>query len=572
MVALTLWVLASLPFVQAAAGQSRLRKVNMHEVEVDLENSLSDLLGGASPSASKRLAAIQANIWQTFQALPKNAAGRLAPAAVRYIVHSYFAKEHGWLIKGLEPHGHVQTNVTQVHDINVLQDKVPVIVEHLLEARQVDRGLALSDVVAMVAVLEQLMFDESVTLLEAAYTLNGLSTDVEIEEVQLHKVLQSYVVLFGQGSKADLADADYHHALVKRRRAEVEAFEQDIVLNFEYARRHRVNPFRPSKYTFQVTAEIMEVVAQLYGKWQNAECRAMKAHLSELDSEGSGRVPLGLFYAQPEGGPYQFSESSEYLRQIGALDESSSASSPQVRIANYIAGPSNCIASSSYYSVCCLSDCDHIFNELEHQVLAPATSPERLLALVGNISETQLPEGLPEKLHAIAAQHGGEVPLHGRLFAQWLHFAFPHECPYPSVLENATALTASQWLSGSESKASAEEREQHLGAPICGRDGCADSNFNIDELWSEYEVLPVHEPTSSPTVTAAGIARTLVQVAAILVALRSAIAAWSAGASSFGGPSKKNDDVGHRRKMTIADYATSFGGASKRNDDYRLPF
>ena len=32
MVALTLWVLASLPFVQAGAGQSRLRKVNMHEV------------------------------------------------------------------------------------------------------------------------------------------------------------------------------------------------------------------------------------------------------------------------------------------------------------------------------------------------------------------------------------------------------------------------------------------------------------------------------------------------------------------------------------------------------------
>jgi len=23
------------------------------------------------------------------------------------------------------------------------------------------------------------------------------------------------------------------------------------------------------------------------------------------------------------------------------------------------------------------------------------------------------------------------VPLHGRLFAQWLHYVFPHECPFP---------------------------------------------------------------------------------------------------------------------------------------------
>merc|ERR1719281_2166442 len=27
------------------------------------------------------------------------------------------------------------------------------------------------------------------------------------------------------------------------------------------------------------------------------------------------------------------------------------------------------------------------------------------------------------------------VQLHGRLFAQWLHYAFPHECPYPHLSE-----------------------------------------------------------------------------------------------------------------------------------------
>merc|ERR1719299_310323 len=107
----------------------------------------------------------------------------------------------------------------------------------------------------------------------------------------------------------------------------------------------------------------------------------MKSHLVELDTVGSGRVPLGLLYAQPQSASYHFSESADYLRQIGALDETSST--PKVLIANYITGPSNCIASSSYYSVCCLSNCDSIMNEIEHKVLAPMAKPDRLLDIVG---------------------------------------------------------------------------------------------------------------------------------------------------------------------------------------------
>merc|ERR1719305_861120 len=123
---------------------------------------------------------IEANTWQSFQALPKNVAGRLAPPAVRYIVHGYFASQHGWLIKGLEPHG-MQLNITEVHDVNVLQDKAPLLVEGLLEARQADRGLSFNDIITMIAVLEQMMFDESVTLLQAAYGLNSVSMDGEID-------------------------------------------------------------------------------------------------------------------------------------------------------------------------------------------------------------------------------------------------------------------------------------------------------------------------------------------------------------------------------------------------------
>merc|ERR1719198_1048932 len=102
----------------------------------------------------------------------------------------------------------------------------------------------------------------------------------------------------------------------------------------------------------------------------------------ELDPSGSGRVPLGAFYRM---GAEQFTESPDYLRQTGALDETRNGR-PQVLIANYLAGPSNCIAHSSYYSICCLSECEGIMSELQGKIKAPTAAPQRLVALVANIS------------------------------------------------------------------------------------------------------------------------------------------------------------------------------------------
>lgn len=264
----------------------------------------------------------------------------------------------------------------------------------------------------------------------------------------------------------------------------------------------------------------------------------MKAHLKELDPEGTGRVPLGLFYAQPETATYHFRESADYLRTTGALDETS-PSNPQVYIANYVAGPSNCIASSAYYSVCCLSECDDILSDLERHVTAPAASPETILGLMRNTTHKAVGHSLSEKLHMIAARHGGDVPLHGRLFAQWLHFAFPHECPYPSIVQSATALSASQWLDG-RATASAEERQKHVeSAPV--QDGPADEDLDISGRWSDHEVLPVISETPSSSFGTSAM-RVVMQLLAVCVGLRSALAAWRSSPFMDAGKGKKNDD------------------------------
>merc|ERR1719491_1500138 len=97
-----------------------------------------------------------------------------------------------------------------------------------------------------------------------------------------------------------------------------------------------------------------------YGKWQNTECTEMKDTLLNLQTEaeqGSGLVSFDTFHSQPKHAHYTFVESADYLQQIGALDEVEEEN-PRVLIANYLAGSSNCIASSKYVSVCCLSECE----------------------------------------------------------------------------------------------------------------------------------------------------------------------------------------------------------------------
>lgn len=543
-----LLVSASLNLAEPSGSpRGALRKVSVQEVKSSIETQLAELLGSDQDvhaplsAARNRLAAIEAATWQTFQALPKNNLGRLNPRAVRYIVHNYFAKEHGWLISGLEPHGQ-RPNTTEMHDVSVLQDKAPALVEAFLEDRRADRGLVLGDIVAMIAVLERFIFNESLTLLETAYALNGKSVDAELDEDALHEVLQSYLLLFAQGRRADPSNVTRHQAYKaaqQRNRPEIAEYEHNAVLNFAYANRHTTSPFLPRQYTFKAATEIVGDLAQRYGKWQDAECRLMKEHLMELDPTGFGRVPLGAFYADDPASVYHFSESVDYLRKTGALDESG-LGGPKVLVANYLVGPSNCIATSDYYSVCCLNECDSLMNELERHVQAPAVAPDRLLLLASHLSSAsvdaprQLPNLLVEKLHAIAALHGGEVPLHGRLFAQWLHYAFPFECPYPSLMQSAAALTPSEWLEG-QATANLEERTQHI-ATI---GGIGPSDADMMAQWTDDELLPLH--ASRRTVMDA--ARAMVLIAAVFVAIRTALPLAQNALHSMGVAVKKDDDL-----------------------------
>jgi len=218
-------------------------------------------------------------------------------------------------------------------------------------------------------------------------------------------------------------------------------------------------------------SQVAETVGEEFGSFQVHECQKLKDSLMEMENKGTGRVKISDFYKPALGGKWQFQESVAYLRQVGALDESG-WNEKSVLIANYLYSQANCIASSGFYSVCCKDECENLLGHLEEKLAAPEATPAAIKELIRNLSSStvtsprEISQNLQTRLDEISVENGGLVPLHGRLFAQWMHHAYPRECPYPHLSGTVSPQTPDEWLneSGIDSVAIEEEMLQFVKA------------------------------------------------------------------------------------------------------------
>merc|ERR1719356_1829203 len=106
---------------------------------------------------------------------------------------------------------------------------------------------------------------------------------------------------------------------------------------------------------------------------------------------------------------------------------------------------------------------------IEQSVGTSEASPQRIAALVADLpSDTvsaprEFSQALMGRLSQVAEANGGKVPLHGRLFAQWMHHAYPRECPYPHEVGTTSPQTPDERMeeTGHDmATASEEERKQ----------------------------------------------------------------------------------------------------------------
>merc|ERR1719401_1088464 len=114
---------------------------------------------------------------------------------------------------------------------------------------------------------------------------------------------------------------------------------------------------------------------------------------------------------------------------------------------------------------------------------------------------------LQVRLEEVAKHHGGLVPLHGRLFAQWLHYAYPRECQFPHIAGAINPRRPEDLLLGSnvtseELSASAEVMQQHIEAAPARklRDPGAEGDVQEESgMWSLDEEMVVWRHVEQPS-------------------------------------------------------------------------
>jgi len=367
---------------------------------------------------------------------------------MRYAVRRYFTHEHAWIVKGFEPHAELVNTSDSSEDI--IQGKVPAYIRTVLEEKFAHDGFAFEDIVAMVAAIERLAFDDVVRSVESCFWLNDKSIMDALSHAEMMDVLSSYLItnMFGGNSDKERHLLDKKHINLRYPHWQTTfLFLIDIAGSDTFQRYSSANPFVDGqKFFFHDLIRMAERISEEFGPWSDHECHDMKDLLVQRDVHGSGRVKLADFYRKNQDGAWQFTEQSEYLRQLGALDESSPSLGPQVLIPNYITGMSNCITSAPYYSICCLNECDQIYQTLEALIPASTASSGEILKAVESMPQSpNISTSLRAKLQEVTQTHNGNVPLHGRLLAQWLHFAFPHECPYPHEAGTISPKMPDEW-------------------------------------------------------------------------------------------------------------------------------
>jgi len=274
---------------------------------------------------------------------------------------------------------------------------------------------------------------------------------------------------------------------------------RDLRQTLQHRWQSRHNPFTPAARGFSEVTDLVREAGYRFGAFQDQECRTMKDTLMDIEYRGTGRVRLSEFYKGSLEGNWQFAESVDYLRDLGALDESNPAM-PSVLIANYVGSRANCLASSSFYSVCCLNECEGLLGQLESAIGASTAEPGRIARLLSSTpSDTvdaprNLSSAVLGRLEEIAQHHGGRVPLHGRLFAQLMHHAYPRECPFPHLAGTTNPMTPDEWMATKGTIVASERvMRQHVSA---GRNATQPVlRDELEELpWTSIEELvAVHE-------------------------------------------------------------------------------
>jgi len=383
---------------------------------------------------TERLKLLEEELSPTYWAMPKTTRGNLGVAAARQLLHRHFLRARAWLVKGLAPDGDASNATSPV----TILDASAGAVKEMFEQRLRGRGLDLQEVALLAAMIENQVHQDAVARLRQAWRAESLLSNATIGMHKMEEVLDVYMTSYIIHAKGGLKPSNVKKALKQVGKVYP---KWNATQSFVRSTLRRSLPHRRQELTFWDAELVVVEISESYGKFQYGECHDLKMDLLAIEGK-PGRVALRDFYGEAvRAGKYQFGESVAYMKHSGILD-TSDAKNPSLIIPNYIESPSQYIASSDAYALTCQDECEQIMSQVEQKIAAPYATPDQISAAVQSVPSDTQPErseGLSpmlllrlEEIARVDSRDGTrQVALHGRLFAQWLHNAYPRECPYP---------------------------------------------------------------------------------------------------------------------------------------------
>jgi hypothetical protein len=465
-----------------------------------IQSALEDVIG---EDERDHLAAAAQALHPMWRTLPKDPQGRVEWRSLRHIAHRYFMQRFGLLVRGFEPARLV--NASHSGHAEIFSNHMPHFIDVLLEERRADRWFVVEDAAALVVTLEKLIFESETALLETAYRRELGQLSGRVDRRRLFRILETYMVhwfMSGNDESVNYVLDNPHTLEGFLHWNEMRGFinGQIEAMDFARARSPKARDARSmmlGTYTFDDAHTVVGSITRSFASYWESECRIMKESLVAMDTDGTGRVRLSQFYGAALNNELQFRESEDYLRDQGVLDETSTWRGKQVLVANYMQAASNCIVSSPNYLVCCANECEGILTEIEQNIGMPAALPNDILRVVKNITSPSHEDDTPPvldgplaaQLQKLADLHGGVVPLHGRLFSQWLHYVFPRECAFPHKAGTIAVQMTSEF---NDDYVATDAQMQETVAAAVSSASNSDSQ-EVDELrrdsqlWSEEE-------------------------------------------------------------------------------------
>jgi len=492
----------SIILVQAFLTKAALRggkpepQVNIQMVESSLLTVLSSAVKGNGDS---KISGLEAALRPMYKALPLEEDGSISHPVVRYVLHRFFTKKHGWFIRGLEPNSATQPSSGTEN----LAEWVPSYLQKFLEEIQGGNGITLRELAVLAATLEDLIHKEAVGRLQMTFKALELPEVALLDHERLAQALEVYMMIFMLGGNFTIVGQE--NVLAAHKVFVDQVKDWGNVQNFMHSIQIELFPDSDDRsLNFSAATKVVEEGGRRFGAYNDHECRTLKARLLEIESTKAGRVRLSEFYRASLEGVFEFNEKQDYLRMLGVLDESN-MSDPHVIVPNYVVSRPNCLDASKLYVVCCLNECEDLLGQLESRSQLPTAKSDQILEQVASMSSKtveaprKLSDSLVQRLHQLAQANGGLVPLHGRLFAQWMHHAYPRECPYPQKAATTNPQSPDEWMQATgehTARNTPEEVQAHVAvAEQCtmpkGAEAREQQHLKENELpWDHSEELP----------------------------------------------------------------------------------